>query len=79
MSQRKKIKIENNLEKIINIPVEILIITAAHSIYKDDDLVNKLLMHDPMLIFDTIGIFNPNQIAKLNNVHTVKVLGRGDI
>jgi hypothetical protein len=41
-------------------------------------MINLILELDHLLIFDTVGILNEEEILKLSQKHTVKVLGRGD-
>ena len=36
------------------------------------------MRHNPLKIFDTIGLFKANQINELETKHFVSVLGRGD-
>ena len=59
---------------------DIVIISTGHSVYKNNEsLICKLMKYKNIVIFDTIGILNKQEINKLLTRHTVKVLGRGDI
>ncbi len=71
--------IEQSLEKALENKIDILIISAAHSEYKSQEAIKMIMRHNPLKIFDTIGLFEANQINELETKHFVSVLGRGDI
>ena len=56
-----------------------MIISAAQSEYKSQEAIEMIMRHNPLKIFDTIGLFKANQINELETKHFVSVLGRGDI
>ena len=75
-----KIKIDQNLENLLNKPLDIVIITTAHEEYRSSKyLIELLLNKSNLFILDTVGLLNKEEIKKLKNKHNVRVLGRGDI
>ena len=72
-------EIEDGLEKAISDDTTIAILSTGHSYYKTDDFLSIIMRHDPLLIFDTIGILSSQQINILSGKHRVSVLGRGDL
>ena len=59
---------------------DIVIVSTGHSFYRGNTLLLKELMKlNQLLILDTIGVFNKEEISELSTKHTVKVLGRGDL
>lgn len=71
--------IEDNFENISN-SLDAVIFTTGHSFYKNNkNIINMILELDHLLIFDTVGILNEEEINKLSQKHTIKVLGRGDL
>ena len=76
--EEKGVKINSDISFISNESTEILIISAAHSLYKNEKIIKKIEEMNPLLIYDTIGLLT-KQIVKLNKKHEVKVLGRGDL
>ncbi len=77
--EEKGIKINSDISFVLSKPTDILIISAAHSIYKNEDIIETIEGMTDLLIYDTIGLLTNKQIEKLNNKHEVKVLGRGDL
>ena len=73
------VKINSDISFVLNESTEILIISAAHSLYKNEKIIKKIEEMNPLLIYDTIGLLTNKQIVKLNKKHEVKVLGRGDL
>ena len=74
-----EVQVSNNLFDI-NSSFDAIIISTGHSFYKDNTKLIKLIMSaEHLLIFDTIGVLNEDEIAELSLKHTVKVLGRGDL
>ena len=58
---------------------DIIIFSTNHSYYKDNKFINLLIKQPKALLFDTMGILNEEQITILSKVHTLKILGRGDL
>jgi UDP-N-acetyl-D-glucosamine dehydrogenase len=75
----KKCFVEVDLDLVIATNPDLIIISTGHSIYKHQSTVNKLMEISPTHIFDTIGLFGPDQISTLQSKHKVSILGRGDI
>ena len=71
--------IEADLDNILSLNPDLIIISAGHSQYKQESTINDLMALSPMLIYDTIGLFDKRQIATLQSKHRVSVLGRGDL
>lgn len=72
--------VEADIDKVIHTSkIDIIIISAGHSIYKKDSTVKKLLDLAPLKIFDSIGLLSGEQISELQLKHKISVLGRGDI
>jgi len=76
---QKSIFITTDLSKLLINNIDIIIISTGHSIYKNQNTIDMILKLRSLFIFDTIGFLSNEQISTLQNVHTVKVLGRGDI
>lgn len=65
---------------ILDFEIDILVISTLHEEYKKSNLFfKKILNKEKMMIFDSVGLFSENEIKKLSKVHTLKILGRGDI
>lgn len=77
--EEKNLKVESNLDKVLSKHPEILVISAGHSLYKGPQFIEALMRMPPLFLFDTLGIFADEEISDLQRVHTVKVLGRGDV
>tara|TARA_Y100001970_G_scaffold159011_1_gene194510 strand:+ start:26621 stop:28126 length:1506 start_codon:yes stop_codon:yes gene_type:complete len=73
------LKICKDLNKVLNKPIDILVITCAHQDYKkNNEMIETLCDKNKMMILDTVGLFSNNDIKKLNK-HNLKILGRGDL
>ena len=57
----------------------LVIISTGHSDYKKTATLQKLMAIAPTKIYDTIGLFNKEQLSTLQSRHKISVLGRGDI
>lgn len=77
--EERQCDIEQDLNQALSEKIDIIIITTGHKIYKQDSTIDHLLTKDDLFILDTIGILSNEQIQKLKQRHTVKVLGRGDL
>lgn len=72
--------ISSDLKQMIEKQPEVLIFCTNHSDYINNaDMIHLLMQKKPLFIFDTIGVLNEQEINILNQKHTVKVVGRGDI
>ena len=71
--------VESDLFRILDLDTDLVIISAGHSEYKTKDTLNKLMMMEPMFIYDSIGLFSPSVLKELRGKHKVSVLGCGNI
>ena len=66
--------------KELNHAIDSIVITTAHSSYRDNKKMIQMIMKlDQLLIFDTVGVLNEKEICTLSDKHIVYVLGRGDL
>ena len=72
-------KVESDLDTVFKSKPDLVIISAGHTIYTAELTINKLLTIAPAQIYDTLGLFNKEQLLTLQSKHEVSVLGRGDI
>ena len=77
--EEQKCYIESDLNAVLDSATDIIVVSAGHSQYKLESTVDKLMTLNPVLIFDTIGLFNKEQLFILQSKHKVSVLGRGDL
>jgi len=75
----KELTIEKDINKALSKPLDLIIISAGHSLYRKNKIINLIADLKSTFIYDTIGHLSENDITKLKNKHTIKVLGRGDI
>jgi UDP-N-acetyl-D-glucosamine dehydrogenase len=76
----KDLTVENDLEKLIFENYDIIVISTGHSKYRNNNsLINRIVEMNKVLVFDTIGIFNENEISRINNKQDIIILGRGNI
>lgn len=71
--------VECSLEKVLGCYADIFVISTGHSDYKTSDVCETFLNIHATKIFDTVGLLSQQQILLLQNIHTVSVLGRGDL
>ncbi len=77
--EEQKCGVESDLNTVLNRNTDLVVVSAGHSQYKLQTTIDKLMALDPVLIYDTIGLFNKNQLLNLRSKHKVSVLGRGDL
>lgn len=77
--EEQQAKVESDLDVITSLSADIIVVSAGHSQYKLESTLEKLMASAPTLIFDTIGLFDKEQLSILQSKHTVSVLGRGDL
>jgi UDP-N-acetyl-D-glucosamine dehydrogenase len=66
--------------KELNYSIDSIVITTAHSTYRDNkEMIQMIMKLDQLLIFDTVGVLNEKEICTLSDKHIVHVLGRGDL
>jgi nucleotide sugar dehydrogenase len=68
-----------NLSDALAIQPDIVIISAGHRIYQQQETIAALLACKPIWVYDTIGLLSTEQIKELQTKHTVIILGRGDV
>ena len=72
-------EVSPNVNELLELKPEIIVISTGHKFYSSELCVNALLTLDSIFLYDTIGVWSKEQIQKLRNKHTVKILGRGDL
>ena len=77
--EEKKVKVNQNLNQTIKLEPEIIIITTAHKIYQEKNIINLLSKCNNKIIYNTVNNFTDNQIKKIANNNKLLILGRGDI
>jgi UDP-N-acetyl-D-glucosamine dehydrogenase len=78
--EEKNLKVNTDLAALLEQSYDLVIITTGHKDYRNNaKLVEKLLQSNKGFIYDTIGILSNEEIRKLSEKHTVKVIGRGDL
>ena len=77
--EEQKCYVESDLNAVLDSATDIIVVSAGHSQYKLESTIDKLMTLNPVLIFDTIGLFNKDQLLILQSKHKVSVLGRGDL
>lgn len=77
--EEQRCNVQSELSTVLNSKPDLIIISTGHNIYKKQITIEKLMAIPPSKIFDTIGLFDKNQIATLQTRHYVSILGRGDI
>jgi len=78
--EEKDLKVNPDLKGLLNNNYDLVIITTGHRDYRNNpELIKTLLSHKPGFIYDTIGVLSNDEIKQLATVHTVKVIGRGDL
>ena len=76
----KKVNIENNLDLSLQNNYDIIVFSTGHDLYRSNRLMlDKIKKMNKLLIFDSIGVLNEDEIVILSKKHKVKILGRGDI
>ncbi len=73
------IEISQDLDEKLDMIWDIIVFSAAHSQYKNSNIINKICKMSNVKILDTIGILEQKEIVEMNKNNKVKVLGRGDI
>ncbi len=77
--EEQNCKVESNLSAVLDSTINLIVVSAGHSQYKLESTTEKLMELNPALIFDTIGLFDKEQLSILQSKHKVSVLGRGDL
>lgn len=74
-----EIHTSSGLDDVLLIDPDLIIISTAHSEYKSDDFITKLMGLQDCKIFDSVGLFSNEQISLLRKKHKISILGRGEI
>ena len=77
--EEQSIEVETELAALLDSYPDLIILSAGHSEYKTKSTINKIMAMKPTFIYDTIGLFNNEQLHLLGTKHRVSVLGRGDL
>ena len=74
------IEVDENIDKVFESELNLVVITTAHKEYKNSEHLMTLLMKkEELFILDTVGLFSNSEILQLSEKHKVRVVGRGDI
>ena len=77
--EEQKCNVESDLNTVLDSTIDLIVVSAGHSQYKQESTIDKLMALNSALIYDTIGLFDKEQLSILQSKHKVSVLGRGDI
>lgn len=77
--EEQKCNVESDLDAVIDSTTDLIVVSAGHSQYRLESTIDKLMALNPALIYDTIGLFDKEQLLILQSKHKVSVLGRGDL
>lgn len=73
------IEVSQDLDEKLGMIWDIIVFSAAHSEYKNSEVISKISKMSNVKILDTLGILEEKDIKEMNKKNKVKVLGRGDI
>ena len=76
--EEQKCDVESDINAVLDLTADLIIVSAGHSQYKLESTIDKLMSLNPVTIFDTIGLFDKEQLLILQSKHKVSVIGRGD-
>lgn len=77
--EEQSCNIETDIKTVLDSNADLIIVSSGHSQYRLESTIEKLISLDPAFIFDSIGLFNKEQLSILQKKHKVSVLGRGDL
>jgi len=77
--EEQRCNVESDLNAVLDSTTDLVVVSAGHSQYKLESTIDKLMALNPALIYDTIGLFDKEQLLLLQSKHKVSVLGRGDL
>ncbi len=77
--EEQNVGVEQDIDTVLSDEQDLIIISTGHSLYRKDETIDKLMNVQSTNIYDTIGVFNDDQLSKLSQKHNLSVLGRGDI
>ena len=65
-------------DDVLLVNPDLIIISTAHSKYKSNDFITKLMGFKDCKIFDAVGLLSNKQISYLRKKHEISVLGCGE-
>ena len=74
-----EIPVSSEIDDVLLVNPDLIIISTAHSRYKSNDFITKLMGIKNCKIFDCVGLFSKKQISYLRKIHEISVLGCGEI
>jgi UDP-N-acetyl-D-glucosamine dehydrogenase len=77
--EEQKCDVESDLNAVLDSTTDLIVVSAGHSQYKLESTIDKLMALNSAAIYDTIGLFDNEQLLLLQSKHKVSVLGRGDL
>lgn len=78
--EEKDTWVNQNLDELLEKKYDIIAITTGHKEYRNNSsLLEKILELPSAFVYDTIGVLSNDEITRLGNKHTVRVIGRGDL
>ena len=80
--EEKGIEVSSDLKQLLEEDIDILVFCTNHSEYINNEFLIKSISikkNKNIFIFDTVGVLNENEINRIKENHTLKVLGRGDL
>ena len=73
------LSLENDLQNALSLEFDALVITTAHSDYRNNlNLMQVLEESSDLVIFDTVGLFSKSELKIIKQKNHLLVLGRGD-
>ncbi len=78
--EEKDIYPESDLDKVITKKFDIIIISTGHKQYRNNSsLIESIIKQENVFVLDTIGLLSNEELNKINKIHKVRVVGRGDL
>jgi UDP-N-acetyl-D-glucosamine dehydrogenase len=78
--EEKNIDVSDQLDTLLEGRYDIIAITTGHKQYRNNpSLIQKINEQPNVMVLDTIGVFNNEELKTLNQKHLACVVGRGDI
>jgi UDP-N-acetyl-D-glucosamine dehydrogenase len=78
--EEKEIYPEGDLDEVLTKEYDIIIISTGHKQYRNNhSLIESIVKQESVFILDTIGLLNSEELKKINKIHKVRVVGRGDL
>jgi nucleotide sugar dehydrogenase len=75
----KDLPVSPELEKVLELSPDVVVLSTGHRMYAREETIDQLMERNGLFVYDTIGVLSAEQIVRLRQRHTVKVLGRGDL